>query len=194
VQLVFKDRHPSDHGRKNLVRGGQILIGQIRQGRTDMSPKRSEEGVSQRHATILVAQEPLTSILGIGLAPDVARFDHPVHQIGNRRRRHVHSLPKLRQGQGCAGRLRHHDVQKGMEIAATDVVHAGEVPSDTIRPSGDRAEIGRQQLLQVRPARGWDISTPFGQLPASFINYIGYGVPGWEFGPIGYASDATSPI
>ena len=160
--------------------GDEILVSQIGHCRAEMSPEGSEERLSRRHAVILVAQQPLAAVLRVGFASNVARLDHPVDEIGDCRGRNVHTLPQLRQGQRCARSLGDHDVQKGVEVVVAHIVHMRKVPADAFGSRSDRADISRQQLLQLPPARRWVISVAFGHLPASFIDYPGYGVLGRE--------------
>ena len=77
------------------------------------TPREADSSAGQLHTGFLVAKQRLATVFGIGLAADVAGIDHPIHQVGDRRGRHVHPLLRLSQRQRLSGRFGDHDVAAG---------------------------------------------------------------------------------
>ena len=173
-ELILKCGHRVDHRREHPMSGVEVLVAEVGHRRAEMAAEGPEEGVRQRHTTLLIAQQPLAPVLGIGFAADVTRFDHPVDEIGDRRRRHVHALPQLGQGQRRPRRLADHDVQQGVKVVAAHLVYPRKMPAHAIRARRDRPYVGRQLPFQLSPVGRWVILAAFGHLPASFIKRPAY--------------------
>jgi hypothetical protein len=120
----------------------QIAVWHFGERSTDMSTKRAEELSPQLHGVAFVAEQRLASVPGIGLAPEVARIDHPINEIRDCCGGYVYALPQLARGERLAGGLCDHDVQQSLEVSADQVVLSGEVASYPIGLRRHRAHIG----------------------------------------------------